>query len=311
MKSFSKSAALFAATAVAFSPFAAPVSGAQERVTMDFFSKPTPVTVKQGYEFYTVSRSGGAGKCTIAYNDASHRQSLTAAHCGSEGGTVYMRDNRGYAVPAGTFHPSRAYDSGSSANDWAVIKWNSNATLAPNTFSGDRIIPLNELRKGDKICLRGHTSHGATSTGYSCSTYAGNLSNVFFFDNIAGQQGDSGGAVFVPGRGFVGVYSGMNQVGGKDGNWKRLERASVPADGRNVPRDEQGMFAALHFGLGSFSEFRINGIPIPVSDGSSKWLGEKPSSSEGKDIRLTNGAILGIVLSILLTVVPMIASFFR
>lgn len=278
----------------------------------------SPVTARQGFNFFTLG-GGNSGSCTIAYNDAERRVSYTSAHCGNEGQTVYLPNAQNRLVPAGTIHPSRAYDDPTASNDWAQIRWEPNVTVGQNTFSGDRIVPLSELTKGEKICMRGNTSYGTTADGVSCGKYAGSIRSMFFFTDAGGDYGDSGGVVFAPGKGFVGIYSGFNGFSFPSGGERRLERAVTITDTKAVSGGEINSFARSHFKQ-PIAYYTINGIRIPIipelsadassrakeisSDGSSKDNGGDGSS-------LSTGAIIGIVVALLVAAVPVVWSFFQ
>lgn len=277
----------------------APMPEARAQWTGWTMPQPGPVTAKQGGEF-TFFVPAGLGSCTIAYNDSARRVSHTAAHCGREGDKVYLKDSRGRLVEAGTFHPSKNFDQGTfmqestATNDWAIIKWNDQVIIGPNELSGDRIIPLDELNRGDRVCL-----HGARTGSTQCGEFAGYKHSMFFTAGIASQKGDSGGPVFVPGRGIVGVHSGTLSYKNQLGEPRHAGRASVmETDGKRV-RNSQHIEVVRKY-HGDSEIFTWNGIPIPV-DGK---LSSEMSSKLGLDdvmenSELTVGEIITIVISIL------------
>lgn len=194
------------------------------------------LVARQGYSFFTSQSDSSEGHCTVSYNNPSQRTSFTAAHCGRAGETVYLKDAQGNRVPAGTFHPSSSYD-GQLSNDWALIRWNADVEIGPNEFSGDRFVPLTELRQGAQICLRGGKSHGMTTNDFVCTKFSGSVNNTFFFEYANTAEGDSGGTVFVPGVGYVGVFSGETTFYGDSRPSLTLQRAVVPYDGPRVVDD--------------------------------------------------------------------------
>lgn len=162
--------------------------------------------------------------CTIGYNDTRNRRSYTAAHCTvhngdylPQGAVVYLADEQGRqrTEPAGLIFPALAYDAKSGANDWAVIYWFDGVDVGRNPFGG-AYVPISELTTNDTICYHGYASHGATRES-SCGKFVGTIENTTYFDAPGlPKHGDSGGPVFVPGRGLIGVISGANYFAGDD-----------------------------------------------------------------------------------------------
>lgn len=162
--------------------------------------------------------------CTVGYNDQRNRRSYTAAHCTvhngdylPQGAVVYVADERGRQrpEPAGLVFPALAYNAKSGANDWAVIYWFDGVDIGRNPFGG-AYVPISELTVDDTICYHGYASHGTTEDA-SCGKFVGTIENTTYFDAPGlPQPGDSGGPVFVPGRGLIGVISGANYFAGDD-----------------------------------------------------------------------------------------------
>lgn len=165
----------------------------------------TRVTVEQGAAISV----GLHGMCTLGYNDHTKGVSYTAAHCGNDGDPVYLVDpttnNVIGSTSVGTFHPSEQY-SQIPYNDWATITWNSDVTLGENIYSGDTILAQGDVVDGDEVCVHGETSHAGTHDT-SCGIFAGWSEEAFAMHIDRGRPGDSGGPVWVPGRGLVGVMS--------------------------------------------------------------------------------------------------------
>lgn len=144
----------------------------------------------------------GTGVCTVGYNDYANRRSFVAAHCGRDGARVELAGPRTGA--AGTFYRSKAYD-GHLSNDWAAIQWDPGVRMGPNSMSGNAWVHPSDIRLGETVCYFGRTSHAGG--GRTCGAFAGSADNTFFVDAALTRPGDSGGPVWVPGRGFVGVVS--------------------------------------------------------------------------------------------------------
>ncbi len=188
-----------------------------------------PVAVRQGGTVLVQ----GTGICTVGYNDAANRRSFVAAHCGGDGARVRAIDpatgRAGGAV--GTLRRSRLYDSQLS-NDWAAIEWDPQVHVGGNPVTGDGWVHPHNIRLGETVCYSGRTSH--PGGGATCGRFAGSADNTFFIDAPLSQPGDSGGPMWVPGRGFVGVVSSR---------WSSNPRSSsrnfvvgvVPADSTPVP----------------------------------------------------------------------------
>lgn len=146
------------------------------------------------------------GMCTVGFSDPARQRSLVAAHCGREGGRVAVLDPATGAVsrPVGTFYRSKAYDQ-RLGNDWAAIQWDRGVAVGGNPHSGNRWVHPNNIALGETVCYHGNASHGGR--GSTCGKFAGSVGNTFFVDAPLTRPGDSGGPVWVPGRGFVGVIS--------------------------------------------------------------------------------------------------------
>lgn len=151
----------------------------------------------------------GTGYCTVGYNDPAKRRSFIAAHCGHEGVRVRIVDratDTGSGL-VGTFYRSKAYDN-RLGNDWAAIQWDSGVTIGPNSITGDPWVRPQQVSPGEQVCYFGQTTN-RTRANVTCGTYGGNVGNTFFVDAPLTRPGDSGGPMWVPGRGFIGVISSM------------------------------------------------------------------------------------------------------
>lgn len=224
-----RAGALAAAVAIAVSsaavPVALPGAGAAE-----------PLVARQGERLF-VDNIGGYNltSCTIGYNDVALHRSYTAGHCAVDsaaprpgGSTVYVADEYGRQLPtpAGLIYPAAAFYGPSNANDWSVIYWFNNVTLGQNTYGG-AYIPISEISPGETLCYHGFASHGRSREA-ACGPFVGMIEKTIYFDAPGTPHfGDSGGPVYAPGRGFVGVMSGANAlVNEDDTEVVGLERAS-------------------------------------------------------------------------------------
>lgn len=175
----------------------------------------------------------GKGRCTIAFNDRGQNTSYTAGHCGAEGDRALVI-GEGFRA-SGTFHPSSAMneDEG-TANDWGVIRWADGVKLGANDITGDAVVAPSLMRSGDPVCV-----YGGTSKKTTCGSFAGAIGNNLYWDGPSGKPGDSGGPVWVEGKGFLSVYTGVSLAVGSKGEEGRLNRSSVPDNGPQVSPEEE------------------------------------------------------------------------
>lgn len=147
----------------------------------------------------------GTGICTLGYNDPARHRSFVAAHCGADGARVELVGANGVrSGVVGTLHRSKAYDN-RLGNDWAAIQWAPGVRIGGNRISGDAWVHPNDIRMGETVCYFGRTSHARG--GRTCGKFGGSADNTFFVNAPLTRPGDSGGPLWVPGRGFVGVIS--------------------------------------------------------------------------------------------------------
>ena len=218
------------------------------------------LVVKQGARMF-VDNLGNDDltACTIGYNDPEQRRSYTAGHCAGSadragrgwktGSLVYLADSKGREIPspAGMIYPAAAYYGGSNANDWAVIYWFSGVEIDGNPYGGE-YLPIDDLEPGETLCYHGYTSHGG-STDAACGPFVGTIEETIFFDapSLPGY-GDSGGPVYAPGRGFVGVMSGANALVDESGEEVvGFERASSLQSGALYDDSRIDTFLRTHF----------------------------------------------------------------
>ena len=179
------------------------------------------LVVKQGARMFVDNQHNDTlTACTIGFNDPAARRSYTAGHCADNGdygwqtgSLVYLADSKGreMSTPAGMIYPAAAYYGASNANDWAVIYWFNGVEVGANPYGGE-YVPIQDLEPGETLCYHGYASHGGT-TEASCGPFVGMIEKTIYFDapGMPGY-GDSGGPVYAPGRGLVGVMSGANAL---------------------------------------------------------------------------------------------------
>lgn len=208
------------------------------------------LVVKQGARMFVDNlRNDTLTACTIGYNDPAQRRSYTAGHCADNGAMVYLADDNGreMSTPAGVIYPAAAYYGASNANDWAVIYWFNSVEIGANTFGG-KYVPIETLEPGETLCYHGYASHGGT-TEAACGPYVGMIEKTIYFDAPGmPDYGDSGGPVYAPGRGLVGVMSGANALVDERGEEVvGFERASSLRSG--APYDDSAIdtFLRSHY----------------------------------------------------------------
>lgn len=147
----------------------------------------------------------GETACTIGYIDNEKKQAHLSGHCvqkvgekaynelWEEIGTVIQDD-----LPD---HNTRYWVQ---PHDTAIVQIHDGWSVK-NPFSGDGVAGQNDIYRWQKVC-----SYGATTA----SIYCGRIKvkeNGFFMFNLQGklQGGDSGGPVWIPQKGVVGVLSGV------------------------------------------------------------------------------------------------------
>ncbi|OAA16600.1 hypothetical protein CAFEA_08375 [Corynebacterium afermentans subsp. afermentans] len=179
------------------------------------------LVVKQGARMFVDNQHNDTlTACTIGFNDPEQRRSYTAGHCADNGdygwqtgSLVYLADSKGreMSTPAGMIYPAAAYYGASNANDWAVIYWFNGVEVGANPYGGE-YVPIQDLEPGETLCYHGYASHGGT-TEASCGPFVGMIEKTIYFDAPGmPDYGDSGGPVYAPGRGLVGVMSGANAL---------------------------------------------------------------------------------------------------
>ena len=215
------------------------------------------LVVKQGARMFVDNLGNDSlTACTIGYNDPEQRRSYTAGHCADRadkawqtGSLVYLADSKGreMSIPAGMIYPAAAYYGASNANDWAVIYWFNGVEVGTNPYGGE-FVPIQDLEPGETLCYHGYASHGGT-TESACGPFVGMIEKTIYFDAPGmPDYGDSGGPVYAPGRGLVGVMSGANALVNESGEEVvGFERASSLQSGALYDDSRIDAFLRSHF----------------------------------------------------------------
>ncbi|WP_297588094.1 hypothetical protein [uncultured Corynebacterium sp.] len=169
----------------------------------------------------------GGSACTVGFNLGA--SSYTAAHCGESGDRVRLLLADGTLTPpTGTLTISAASEG--TTNDWARIDWDAGVEVGPNEYSGDGAVALDAVRPGEQVCTYGQATRATT-----CGVFHARVGNSFLVDIAPGKAGDSGGPVWIPGRGFLGVHSatvsGRNNLNGEE---KTMLLGATTADGDDI-----------------------------------------------------------------------------
>ena len=230
------------------------------------------LVVKQGARMF-VDNLGNDNltACTIGFNDPAARRSYTAGHCADNGdygwqtgSMVYLADGKGreMSTPAGMIYPAAAYYGASNANDWAVIYWFNGVEVEVNPYGGE-YIPIEDLEPGEKLCYHGYASHGGTNDA-ACGPFVGMIEKTIYFDAPGmPDYGDSGGPVYAPGRGLVGVMSGANALVDENGDEVvGFERASSLQSGALYDDSAINTFLRSHYGASA--KPASPAVPSPV-----------------------------------------------
>lgn len=145
---------------------------------------------------------GNSSSCTAGYIDNKAGTLLTAAHCGSPGEKVYVKNSLGIYKNIGVMEGNPNYNTNHYRNDFAYVKLNSGVT-GENIYSGDTRITPEDVEVGDRFC-----SIGASSPVLKCGVVRTVNDKILISNREGGGiKGDSGGPGWIPGKGFFGVYS--------------------------------------------------------------------------------------------------------
>lgn len=184
------------------------------------------VVVSQGDNVYTP----GTGLCTLGYVDKATRRALYAGHCSKEDSNDWQRGGKSgedvvvydYESRQRIGYVEKNDFSGDlmDGTDFAVIKLYDDVEIGENTYSGDKWIKDfdTQVVPGKRIC-----SYGAKTKQVTCTVIKKVYPDTYRIRlgiEGAGQKGDSGGPLWIPGEGFVGIFSSFYV----DENGNRLDK---------------------------------------------------------------------------------------
>ncbi|KAA8724172.1 hypothetical protein [Corynebacterium phocae] len=174
-----------------------------------------PVTVNQGDEIRTPVDDNSDFVCTAGFIDPANHRIWTAGHCGSDGAEMFMADDR-YIYPIGELvHRYNFVDISDSLEgeekfealskyffyDISYIDTSDFDVAGENIYSGDRVYTPAE---DDTVCR-----YGRTTKKVVCAKIFSMNKHLIFAGSLLGESGDSGGPVWVPGKGYVGQFLGV------------------------------------------------------------------------------------------------------
>lgn len=258
-------------------------------------------SVQQGSEIVVADSS----TCAVAFNDRGEGVSYTSAHCGLSGERVRVKRADGsVSGEVGTFYPSSRWGESVTGNDWGAIRWDSGVRLGGNGRSGDSVASISDLAKGEQIC-----TYGVASRQVLCGEYAGSIGNNLYWDGAAGQKGDSGGPVWSPRRGFLGVYSGVSVISSKSDGERQLSRASVPKNGDAVTTDDEIRLIAGYFSVPQVRDHTVQ-MPDDALSGAAAGSARRIEASSGAE-EGTLPVIAVIVVGVLAASAPVIGQILQ
>ena len=138
------------------------------------------------------------GNCTVGFVDGD--RAYTAAHCGYHDEAFYKDGN----YIGNMTHMTVINGSYNASEDGAYITMDNGAVVGGNPYSGNQVASDDSVTVGSKICTYGDT-RGKVACGTINGTDNGYIRTSF---GAIPLPGDSGGAAWIPGEGFVGIISG-------------------------------------------------------------------------------------------------------
>lgn len=163
---------------------------------------------QEGETTYKVSKY--SSYCTAGYIDPVYRVMYSARHCFDRVGDEVM-DSRGKRLgvvmhmhgktPSGgsrLFYPSRLPE------DFAIVALYNDVIVrqSANGYSTDRIAKEEDIQRGEKLCRYGNRTNTV-----ECGTILYYNGTTVVSTMQMSNRGDSGGPVWIPDKGFVGVHS--------------------------------------------------------------------------------------------------------
>lgn len=164
-------------------------------------------TISQGEKVYI---NETAIACTVGYVDKNTHKAYIADHClpAHQKSVIYNSNREKIGEAYGRFS-DRKMGIAKSRNDVAYINLYDNVQVGENSRSGDARVSTKDISIGEELCMFSR-KYGSVHCGHVKSV-DGTL--VVGDEHVNGIGGDSGGPAWIPGKGFVGVYTLI--IGGK------------------------------------------------------------------------------------------------
>lgn len=168
---------------------------------------PSRVSISQGEKIY-INDTNIA--CTIGYVDKLKHKAYTADHClpAHQKSVIYNSNREKIGEAYGRFS-DRAMGIAKSRNDVAYINLYDNVRAGGNFYSGSNRVSTTHITPGENLCMFSRKLN-STNCG-KVKSVDGTL--VVGDEHVNGIGGDSGGPAWIPGKGFVGIYTLI--IGGK------------------------------------------------------------------------------------------------
>lgn len=164
--------------------------------------------------------------CTIGYVDKARGVAYTAHHCAGPGynhtraASVIKNGNFNYIgemvypheyLPQVGFIDKHKIDTlADTEKDVVAIKLAPGVQAGDNIYSGNTMVPLNKVHDGDAACFYGETT-GTAECGTVVSVVEQDVHRIYL--KLPGgrmsKPGDSGGVMYIPGRGAIGIVKGQ------------------------------------------------------------------------------------------------------
>lgn len=149
----------------------------------------------------------GYSRCSVGYVDRDEGVFYMAGHCtkGNDNLRVLTEDS---IVIGETEETPYVKDKFSQGKDIERVKI-TNGFPGENSYSGDEWVDPDDVSLGNKIC-----AYGGNSTKHVCGEITGKIRDrVFYSEDIDDLiAGDSGSPVWVPEKGFIGMYTGEDDL---------------------------------------------------------------------------------------------------
>lgn len=147
--------------------------------------------------------------CTVGYIDKEQGLAYLAEHCAVSGETAQVHDGEGYFIGTitsryddhnsyGVLHPQKM------SEDFNAINVDTrHVFLGDNKYSGDHKLSISDVAQDDDMCM-----YSRMQGRINCGHVSATIGNFIVGDShTEGERGDSGGPVWIPGKGFIGVYT--------------------------------------------------------------------------------------------------------